>query len=225
MSSPKQTVLVGIALRSNTASVSFLLPGKNGQPTPLSGWPDSDDVKSLVVPIRIKSYLTSSDELTALNIDWGYSVKPENGGYQEHILRRVGGILGSQLDVEILQELCRREGTRKYGTSGSNQNFNLTFMSSFVDAIKVHIEKRIGLAFGNEILKNAQYDVCITVPPWWTISQREAYCKSLRNVYSELRTICEPTASLVYYLNRNRRHALQPQDVFVNFNVEEEITV
>ena len=54
--------------------------------------------------------------------------------------------MGSRLDVDILEELCKREGPRKYG---GNQNLNLTLMSSFVDAIKIYIEKRIGLAFGN----------------------------------------------------------------------------
>lgn len=55
------------------------------------------------------------------------------------------------MDYEILEELEKREGNKKYGASGggASGNFNLTLMSSFVDAIKIHIEKRIGLAFGN----------------------------------------------------------------------------
>jgi hypothetical protein len=116
---------------------------------------------------RVKSYLASSDELKALNIDWGYSVKPGDEGSQENILRsetfmalywklhplictrRVGHIVGTELDFEILEELKKREGNKKYGASGASGNFNLTLISSFVDGIKIHIEKRIGLAFGN----------------------------------------------------------------------------
>ena len=65
--------------------------------------------------------------------------------------RRVGHILGTELDLEILEELEKREGNKKYGASGggASGNFNLTLISSFVDAIKIHIEKKIGLAFGN----------------------------------------------------------------------------
>jgi hypothetical protein len=116
---------------------------------------------------RVKSYLALSDELKALNIDWGYSIKPGDEGSQENILRsetlialywkshplicirRVGNILGTRLDLEILEELQKREGNKKYGASGASGNFNLTLISSFVDAIKIHVEKRIGLAFGN----------------------------------------------------------------------------
>ena len=62
--------------------------------------------------------------------------------------------MGTELDLEILEELEKREGNKKYGASG---NFNLTLISSFVDAIKIHIEKRIGLAFGNGRLGNSDY--------------------------------------------------------------------
>ena len=40
-------------------------------------------------PSRVKSYLTSSVEPTAANIDWGYSVKPGAEGCQDTILRFV----------------------------------------------------------------------------------------------------------------------------------------
>jgi hypothetical protein len=65
--------------------------------------------------------------------------------------------LGTGLDFEILEELEKREGNKKYGASGASGNFNLTLMSSFVDAIKIHIEKRIGLAFGNGKLAISGY--------------------------------------------------------------------
>jgi hypothetical protein len=41
----------------------------------------------LVTRSRIKSYLPFSDEPTAANIDWGYSVKEEDETLQETILR------------------------------------------------------------------------------------------------------------------------------------------
>jgi hypothetical protein len=114
-------------------------------------------------------------------------------------------------------------------------------MSSFLSAIRPHIERKIGLTFGNgnmaaslqgkllthilEILQNAQYEVCITVPPWWTHSQRTGYALHLKRVYPRLRLVCEATACLNYHISKNKRHKFEPQASYAHCSVEEEITV
>jgi hypothetical protein len=46
-----------------------------------------------------------------------------------------------------MDELRKIEGLRKYGVD--KQHNQLQLMSSFVAAVRGHIEKRVGLAFGN----------------------------------------------------------------------------
>ena len=74
-----------------------------------------------------------------------------------------------------------------------------------------------------EILQNAEYETCFTVPPWWGISERLECARVLGEAGSQL--ICEATASLTYFLSKCKSHALQPQDTFTHCQLEEEITV
>ncbi len=158
-----------------------------GQPTLVEGWPDSDDIKSVVVPMyyksrfkelrnlkinclilfasRAKSNLDPVNASNSTNFNWGYSIKHGEDGIQDNILRcdstkdhlprastdtdirKVGEALGSQLDAEIMDHLRTRQGPTQHGVDKLHDQLQL--MSSFVAAVRGHIEKRIGLAFGN----------------------------------------------------------------------------
>jgi len=49
-----------------------------------------------------------------------------------------------------VEQLCKREGTRKYNVDPDDLHLNQQqLLSSFVTAVKLHLEKRVGLAYGN----------------------------------------------------------------------------
>jgi hypothetical protein len=109
-------------------------------------------MKALVVPFqeangkssRVKSSHPSSNDET---FEWGHSVDPKDEDIHDNLLWFLGEELGSEVDAEIAKELKKREGSKRYRNDPRINK--LQVMSKFLEAVKTHIDKRVGLAFGN----------------------------------------------------------------------------
>jgi hypothetical protein len=77
-----------------------------------------------------------------------------------------------------------------------------------------------------DIIQDIEYEVCLTVPPWWSNRERAKFADALTDVdHGGVQLICDVTASLTYFLSKSKSHSLEPHDIFAHCHMEEQITV